>query len=1400
MGNPDRPIIMTTNIFLDEDWRNAHLKKIKERAGKRYTPELNVDLPISEIFDGISRTQNLYVSVRRNFGKLNREFSRVSSRYEDVETQKIYKALQREISSLFQFLEKIKEYNTETIPWDKINLRSRKAEDNVWKLTDKLREEKTKAEQKKTGVDKPGSYRSASERLNSDIRHLYETEKILRYFEELSSSTKAKLSNSPFLLVTGVAGTGKTHLLCDIVEHRITNQISLPAALVFGELFETNEDPFEQIIEQLGLQLKTSQFLRIINNAGKQSGSRAILAIDALNETRRRNFWKRNLSRVVEEARKYSHVAIVISVRSGFEGEVLTKKQKSLFVHEEHRGFQFREWEAVSKFFHEFNLPLPEIPLLMPEFQNPLFLLLFCKAFQARAKRNKGRKQKQIFRGHEGATYIFETFVDSVSKRISKQFRIPSGAGQNIWDAVFEKIAARMVEKNDDRISEDQVFTIVKNAYPSIDHSLLIKELERNLLIVKIPRYSTEKEDYDGFDFRFAFQKFSDHLIGRYLFKKYEEEFGKDNKNLKTAKKFLSKRRKLGKFLSKSWNRGIIEALSIQCPEHLKGSELVEVAPYLKDSHALQEAFIESLIWRKPDAFSSDRKNTLAYINAEIIRTDWGHNNLLNAFLAVAPIPNHPFNADFLHRHLSKFSMANRDSWWSTFLHHQYGEKGSVDRLIEWGWSEQDKLHLNDESVRLCSIALIWFLTTSNRFLRDKATKALVALLAGRLGVVLDLLEQFHDVNDPYVSERLFAVAYGCAIRSRKDRDGLKALSEWIYERIFKDGNPLVNILSRDYAREIIAVALDEKIRLRINRNRIDPPFNSEWPKRVPSEKLLRKKYYPERLFKGKTEDPGFISIWSSVMYNFGSLADFGNYVLNSAVSHWSGRRLNGKEVNRKLLFDAFRKGLTKKQKELFEKATNPFFGVDLSEILISIKTFSSDNNDNPIDEEEIKRQGKDQKQEMKKAFSDFQSSLSPQKRDFFEKEIKPFLDESGRIHDPLERFDTGLAQRWVFNRVVQLGWKPELHGQFDKSVTRGRIGRSSPKAERIGKKYQWIALNELLARISDNFEFKEERWSDNTAKYEGPWQLSVRDIDPSCILKEFPNAKPKGIPAFDGYEKQIHYDAWAKKASDSTWLKKVKDLPDPKKIIEMIENQGNPWIVLEGFVQWEDETAPEQKKYDVPTRTLWYMIKSYLVKKQHRDKVFRWAKLQSFIGRWMPESHGFYHVYLGEYPWAPAFLYHYIPYFHHDGWTDGARDKKIPAKILVTDDEYLSSGSSIDCSTNEAIRVKLPAKYIVDEMKLVQKYTDGRFFDNKSDLVAIDPSVFDKNMPSQILMRKDKLWAFLKRKEYAVVWTLLGEKNMMGGGAIGQPLGWLEIDGAYTLSNKNQIIGAKRSIFKKSK
>ena len=83
---------------------------------------------------------------------------------------------------------------------------------------------------------------------------------------------------------------------------------------------------------------------------------------------------------------------------------------------------------------------------------------------------------------------------------------------------------------------------------------------------------------------------------------------------------------------------------------------------------------------------------------------------------------------------------------------------------------------------------------------------------------------------------------------------------------------------------------------------------------------------------------------------------------------------------------------------------------------------------------------------------------------------------------------------------MLELGWTPERFGTYDRTVRSQSRGADDDRTERIGKKYQWIALHELLARIADHCRFVP-RFSDEADSYEGPSQFSLRDVDPSVAF-----------------------------------------------------------------------------------------------------------------------------------------------------------------------------------------------------------------------------------------------------------------------------------------------------------
>ena len=180
-----------------------------------------------------------------------------------------------------------------------------------------------------------------------------------------------------------------------------------------------------------------------------------------------------------------------------------------------------------------------------------------------------------------------------------------------------------------------------------------------------------------------------------------------------------------------------------------------------------------------------------------------------------------------MHDILSRNELANRDAWWSTFLHQEWGRERAVDRIVNWALAN-DKSAVDDEVIRLVGILLAWFFTTSNRFLRDKATKAMVRIFESRLQLLRGVIKIFVNVDDPYVTERLYAVAYGCAMRTTND-DALRDLAQDVYVWVFEAGRPRPHILFRDYA-GVVEMALYRGAHLNIDVDKVRPAYRSDWP------------------------------------------------------------------------------------------------------------------------------------------------------------------------------------------------------------------------------------------------------------------------------------------------------------------------------------------------------------------------------------------------------------------------------------------------------------------------------------------------------------------------------------------------------------------------------------------
>ena len=406
--------------------------------------------------------------------------------------------------------------------------------------------------------------------------------------------------------------------------------------------------------------------------------------------------------------------------------------------------------------------------------------------------------------------------------------------------------------------------------------------------------------------------------------------------------------------------------------------------------------------------------------------------------------------------------------------HYKYNSESSVKRLIDWAWSNENKEHILDESIRLASIMLSWFLTSTNRALRDSASKGLICLLENRITVLKMLLETFKNVNDPYIYSRLYGVAYGCALRT-KQKDQLSDLSYYIYETIFCQEEVYPHILLRDYARGVIKYTIHLGNKLKIDYDKIIPPYSSDLPTSFPSnEEIDSYKFdYQEENFKEYYWSQNTI-LYSMVTEHGRGTAmygDFGRYVFQSGFHSWK---------------------------------------------------------------------------------------------------------------DILPNNLSNLAVKWIFQKY---GYDVEKHGQFDREIALRSYDRAAPIQERIGKKYQWIAFHELLARVADNCDFYEDTWgSKKLSTYNGAWNPYIRDFEPTTLIKK--TYYERGA---NNWWSNLRYNNWDKLNKD--WIIQKDDLPCPAQLINVEAPKEEEWLALEIHPEWQQPKPLGEERYDVQHKLLWYQL-----------------------------------------------------------------------------------------------------------------------------------------------------------------------------------------------------------------
>ena len=1218
-----------TEVFSPE-WCAHRMSIAHELAGRRYTPELHIDLPVSFALEGLAMSGAYWRRLRDVRESALRAAERIQvSHYTGLGVT----------NQLRQLKKKLDEWRRATP--ERTTLPKRLEQAALIGLTqgcmDFIRDadpprppqgQRTRTQQQ----------RVTEERILSLSHHLRNLEYGLREFRGLLLSDASEAAAKGALLLQGSSGQGKTHLFCDVGDRAV--KAGQPAVVILGGNL-SGRNVWSEIAEQLGLaDIGSEELISAMQAAAEASNAPFLLLMDALNEAADPAAWKEELPRLLAEVAQNPWISVAVSVRSTFLDMVLPEGGLNNVTEVVHPGFDGRELEATERFFDAFGLEQPRIPLLTPEFTNPLFLMLYCESLHG-----MGLSAPPLGEAHLSQT--FERYLQWKEQRIAQHLKMDPALRP--VQAAINEFSKALVEANSENLpyesASDLIDAFGHGRYEWPD-TLFGQLLSEGVLSKDLARNSEAKERRQVV--RFTYQQFADYQVVSILL----DPFGSDADSLGQA---LSPGEPLHQtFLAAppSW----IEALAVLVPERF-GVELLDTADWDLEPYARRvwiSALMKSICVRRPSAVTERTSELLA----DARKPDpYLEDPMLEIWLSVATQPQHLLNAYSLHETLKGMSMPDRDVAWSLPTYNTLDDGGPLDRLIRWA-SRSRRPECPPEVVELAAVTLAWTFTSPNRVLRDHATKALSQLLSAHLSVLPSLISRFAGVNDPYVIERLAVACHGAALcGGTAEPQAVVHAAEELKRVVFSDDQP-PNLITRDAVRGIYEWCfhngwVDEPTYLAVL-----PPYSSAPPKEPPTEDQIRGDY-DIRSRDTKPMSWPYGQLLGSVF----EMGDFGRYVIQSAMHHFT-----------------------------------------------------------------------------------------------------PYpLDKAIPAEDPRTMFNATWAQRWIFQRVISLGWTPEHFANFDQRVNYWLGSRTEHKPERFGKKYQWIAFHELIARIADNFHMMPG-YGGEPVPYEGPWQLLSRDIDPTLP----PPLRTRDIDGDVEVGKtfaQEDVQWWIPNGpryrdddppAGEGWGTDSGDIPEFEPLVRRQDDDGTRWVVLHAWYNWTSG-YPWDRVGHSRRREIWSHVYSWLVKPEQRDAVVRYIGHRSLMNNWMPGgARNTDAAYLGELPWAVS------RDTEMDVWEPVAEPgtwKTTGLEVSPAWEEYNWEGNILDCSIDDGVLAWYPGPILFDAGNLVWKPGTLEWCDPASTTVA---RFAESDDHSVLIVREDWLKRILRKDGLVIVFGWLGEKRFI--------------------------------------
>ncbi|WP_322068753.1 NACHT domain-containing protein [Paraburkholderia bannensis] len=594
---------------------------------------------------------------------------------------------------------------------------------------------------------------------------------------QLSQLQKSVAAQS--VAVLAAAGYGKSELAINL---------TLPEGdFPGGVLVLANALHAGQTLDHLAQRYKISgqsvptfeQLLEAVDAAGQRAGRRIPIVVDGLNESEDPRVWKDLLASAQLLLLRFPYALLVVTLRTEFAEDCLPEGIERV----ELEGFA-NSPTALEDYFAFYKIDATDADLPFDQLDHPLTLRIFCEVANPTRQRTVGVEALP-----NSLTTLFSRYFDAVAARIAEASPSSNRIYREDVREALVLVGELLWKENGRHISFRDLRAGLKDR-GGWDVSL-VRSLESEGILMRAEFQGSHQRIAVVYDLM-AGQLIAEHLLETSDIQTWLSEpanAAKLDPNNKEERHTLA--------------FDTLSALVDLFPLRTRRRQLWQVAPKPLVLLSLYlSAFADPAHINRETV---DELATQASVRPQFAAALFSRLRSTRAALA------HPLDSRFLDDLLRKMPASRRDLSWSEWLLKEEDKIENDLNSLRARW-EQGKA---DQREIVRARWVMWTLTTTNRFLRDVATRALYALALRYPAEFFGLMVESLTAPDPYVSERMCAVGYGAALSAWSDApsspmaEALPATARALLENMFLPSapSPTRHVLLRQYCLGIIALA-----------------------------------------------------------------------------------------------------------------------------------------------------------------------------------------------------------------------------------------------------------------------------------------------------------------------------------------------------------------------------------------------------------------------------------------------------------------------------------------------------------------------------------------------------------------------------------------------------------------